>query len=263
MWYQKIGNFFRHLSNWWIIVPVLMTLFNAIMIPEYQTVEQTINDETYEVVMNKGIDISSFRAFGNCFFFLLFIMLLVIKKYFKDSAKNSEYKRTRETMDTLCEEIHTLSKMDDTYRVSIFEKENDSLLIFGRFSVYESKLNTDVKFRSDMGSVGIAFFTGRMHQLDNLPDFKSSPDKYFEIMKEQGNMEKDDVVKLSRKHRSYLSVPIKCHRSGSICSVLVIDCSEPCVFSKNPKMVEEVSNLVSNELVTLLFPKVLIKEIGG
>ena len=257
MWYHKIAGFLRGLSGWWIIIPILLTIFNVVTMRSYEIVEKQVGGQPMQVIVDSHLDLASWRALGNYILLSIFVGLFVLHRYFKDSAKHSEYKRIRETMDNLCEEIHSFFNLDSTYRVSIFEMKNECLEIIGRFSEYESQPRTQVRFRADVGSVGIAYYTGNMHKLDNLPDFETSPDPYYEMMDRLGNMNKEDVNRLARKHRSYLSVPMKYHQSGRVCAILVMDCSEQEVFTRNQALVEGISNLMSYPFVTYLFPRSL------
>jgi hypothetical protein len=262
IWYQKFSSFFRTISKCWFVIPIILTVFNAISTKLYRFENMEVSGKSLKVVIGESIDFTSFRAIGNYVLLSIFLFLVLVQKFFKDREKNAEINRIRQFMDNLCEQIHGLLKLDQTSRVTIFDMKDGFLEISGRFSVYSSRPDTAVRFSADMGSVGIAYRTGSLNLIEDLPEFEPNPEEYYTEMQKKANMDRASVDKLGRKHRSYLSVPIKYYNSGRVCSVLVIDSSEPDLFKRNQGIFDEVSTLVSNHLVRILFPREL-SQIGG
>jgi hypothetical protein len=155
-----------------------------------------------------------------------------------------EEERRRE-LDNFCENVFTILKLDHRFRVSVFEMRGDCLEVTGRFSEFQSRPTTKVRFRSNVGCVGIAYYAGAKHIIDDLPDYRTSPAEYYEKMKLSGNMDKEDIDRLHRKNRSYFSYPIKYFNSQKVAAVLCIDCIEASTFSGNQELIERVDDMVS------------------
>jgi hypothetical protein len=135
---------------------------------------------------------------------------------------------------------------------------DDCLEVMGRFSKFESHPTSRVRFKSNVGCVGIAYFAGAKQIIDDLPDFQTSPTEYYEKMKSCGNMNEQDIDKLHRKNRSYFSFPIKYFNSQKVAAVLCIDCTEAGVFSNNQQLIDQVDDMIS-PLFSTLFEVASIK----
>ena len=156
-------------------------------------------------------------------------------------------------MDNCCIQIFESLELDSTFRVSVLQMKEGYLEVIGRHSKFESLKKSKVRFESNKGSAGIAYNTGAKHIIEDLPLFDESPEKYYERSKECCNMSQEDVDKLHRKNRSYLSIPITYFNVHESVGVMVVDSSLPNAFSENPGLEEQIEELIP--WVSALFNK--------
>lgn len=231
MWYSKISSFFKTYSAYVIYLALLLSVINALL----------IKNEKGEYIF----EYTSIKAIFN--FTLIFVIILfsIVNKYYQDQEKMSREEERRRRLDNFCENVFSTLKLDHTFRVSIFEMREGCLEVTGRFSQFESRATTKVRFKSNIGCVGIAYYSGAKQIIDDLPDFQTSPEEYYQKMKLSGNMNKDDIDRLHRKNRSYFSFPIKYFNSQKVAAVLCVDCTEANAFSESKELVEKVDDMGS------------------
>lgn len=231
MWYTKISNFFKTFSKYGIYLAILLSVINALF----------IKNQKGEYIF----EYTSIKAVFNFILVFAIVLFSIVNKYYQDKEKMSRQEERRRQLDIFCESIFSTLKLDHSFRVSLFEMREGCLEVTGRFSQFESRATTRVRFRSNVGCVGIAYYTGAKQIIDDLPDFKTHPEEYYKKMKISGNMDKDDIDRLHRKNRSYFSFPIKYFDSQKVAAVLCIDCTEPFVFSDKPELIEMVDERIS------------------
>lgn len=237
MWYNKIGKFFKKYSTHGIYLALLLSVINALL----------IKNEKGRYIF----EYTSIKAIINFIFVFVIIVFAMVYKYYQDKEKMSREEERRRELDNFSENIFSTLKLDHTFRVSVFEMRGGCLEVTGRFSQFESHPTTKVRFKSNVGCVGIAYYTGAKQIIDDLPDYETFPEEYYKKMKLSGNMNKDEIDRLHRKNRSYFSFPIKYFNSQKVAAVLCIDCTEPYAFSRNEELIEQVDDQISPLFSTL------------
>lgn len=213
----------------------IMALFNSVYI-DSQTKELR-----FELSWTPGAVIN--------YVLLLFILIVyALHIYDRSKEKLERENERRKWFDDVCQQVYKTLELTEDFRVSLFEEGNGQLRIIGRFARFQDEHDTEVKFTSNMGCVGIAFHTGQMCIIDELPDFEEEPDRYFEIMKTSGLMQPDDVKMLHRKNRSYFSHPVSHFDSYATAAVLCLDSTSERAFSGDEELVGELSSYVATFL---------------
>jgi hypothetical protein len=231
MWYNRIGDFFKKYSSYGIYLALFLSVINALL----------IKNEKGEYIF----EYTSIKAIVNFLFVFIIIVFAIINKYYQDKGRMTREEERRRELDNVCENVFSTLKLDHTFRVSVFEMRGDCLEVTGRFSKFESHPTSKVRFKSNVGCVGIAYYAGAKHIIDDLPDFETSPEEYYKKMRLSGNMNEEDIDRLHRKNRSYFSFPIKYFNSQKVAAVLCIDCTDAYAFSKNQGLIEQVDNMIS------------------
>jgi hypothetical protein len=173
-------------------------------------------------------------------------LLFVCGVFARSRQKILDAEANRRKFDNICEQVFVTLELSPKFRVSLFEENDGALRITGRFAKFHSELDTDVRFKTNMGCVGIAYHSGEMNVIDDLPAFDSDPEKYYDTMKKKGNMDRADVDKLHWKNRSYFSHPVTFFGSQQTAAVLCVDCVDAKAFTEGKDLVDKLSNFVTS-----------------
>lgn len=163
-----------------------------------------------------------------------FVLLssIIFSHFRKGEVEKEILAKYHELISEFMEKIVKSLDIPEDFRISLFvihpkhrKKVHAKVVLLGRVAGFHSQPYTSITFEVGKGCVGKVFESGRS-VYEEMPDFKTSPDEYYETSLRNFKLNKQEVDRLSVKARCYLGIPIRGANSMSPVAAVVVDTKE-------------------------------------
>lgn len=160
------------------------------------------------------------------------LLSVIYSRFLKIEVEKEILARYHELISEFMEKIVKSLYIPEDFRISLFiihpkhkEKAQARIMLVGRVAGFHSQPYTGITFEVGKGCVGKVFESGRS-VYQEMPDFMTSPEKYYETSLKVFKLTKEEVDRLSVKARCYLGIPIRGANSISPIAAVVVDTRE-------------------------------------
>ena len=120
----------------------------------------------------------------------------------------------------------------DTERISVYRREGNSFNMIGRYSEnpeYNEPGRTI--YPADQGVIGLAWTRGEAAV--DLPDFESKPDKYYEVLQADWNIDRTTAEQLTMKSTSYVACALYDPKEVERIAIVVVESEKVGILDKD------------------------------